>query len=198
MTVSKKLEKYLEYVLNEGIVSDGVVAQDETQVRSLWSWRERVPECLGHWGGVYKYDVSIPLAQLYDLVGDTKEKLLSAGLIGEDGTHPVVDVVGYGHMGDSNLHLNVATRRYDKAVEQELEPFVYEWIQKHGGSISAEHGLGVAKKPYISYSRSETMVRLMKDLKKLYDPVSASPSKTVSINHLITLQNGIMNPYKYI
>ena len=168
----EKLEKFLEHVMSEEIVSDGVLAQDETQVRSLWSWREGIPEVLGHWGGVYKYDLSIPLRELYQLVEDTRERLSARGLIGDDERDPVVGVVGYGHMGDSNLHLNVATRRFDKAVEEALEPFVYEWTRDRKGSISAEHGLGLAKKPYISYSRSDTMVGLMKDIKKLYDPVS--------------------------
>ncbi|KAI9880879.1 MAG: hypothetical protein M1830_010474 [Pleopsidium flavum] len=177
---SEKLEKFLEYVLSEEIVSDGVLAQDETQIQSLWSWREGIPECLGHWGGVYKYDLSIPLSELYQLVEETRERLSSAGLTGNDEKRPVVGVVGYGHMGDSNLHLNVATRRFDKEVEKKLEPFIYEWISKRNGSISAEHGLGIAKKPYIGYSRSQTMVKLMKQIKNLYDP------------------NGIMNPYKYI
>ncbi|KAI9747965.1 MAG: hypothetical protein M1815_003722 [Lichina confinis] len=176
----EKLEAFLEHVMDNEIVSDGVLAQDETQMMSLWSWREGIPECLGHWGGVYKYDVSIPLADLYKLVEDTRDRLSAAGLIGDDDRYPVVDVVGYGHVGDSNLHLNVATRRFDKEIEKQLEPFVYQWIQRYEGSISAEHGIGIAKKPYLGYSRSETMLRLMKDLKTLYDP------------------KGIMNPYKYL
>ncbi|KAL8648775.1 MAG: hypothetical protein Q9210_004790, partial [Variospora velana] len=176
----EKLESFLEYLMGEEIVSDGVLAQDETQMQSLWSWREGIPESLGHWGGVYKYDVSIPLTKLYELVEDTRQRLDSAGLVGEGHDKPVVAVVGYGHMGDSNLHLNVATRRFDEAVEKKLEPFVYEWIARRNGSISAEHGLGLQKKPYIGYSRSETMIRLMKEVKNLFDP------------------KGIMNPYKYV
>lgn len=169
---SEKLSNFLEDVMGKEIVVDGVLAQDETQIRSLWSQREGIPECLGHWGGVYKYDVSIPLADMYKLVEETRKKIDAAGLRGDSDDFPVVDVVGYGHMGDSNLHLNVAVRRYDKRVEEILEPFVYEWIAKVNGSISAEHGLGIAKKNYIGYSRSETMVGLMKQIKNLYDPVS--------------------------
>ncbi|MCJ1329577.1 hypothetical protein MMC10_006257 [Thelotrema lepadinum] len=175
-----KLEAFLEHVMGEGIVEDGVLAQDETQAKSLWSWREGVPENLGHYGGVYKYDFSIPLADLYSLVEETRAKMTDEGLLGNTDEHPVVDVVGYGHMGDSNLHLNIPVRRYDKQVEKALEPFVYEWTAKRNGSISAEHGLGLAKKAFIGYSRSETMIRLMKQIKDLYDP------------------QGIMNPYKYI
>lgn len=158
------------------IVSDGVLAQDQTQIQELWSCREGIPEHLGHWGGVYKYDLSIPIASMYDLVNDVRDRLTKAGLVGDGDSYPVVDVVGYGHMGDSNLHLNVPVRAYDKRVEKELEPYVYEWVQGKSGSISAEHGLGIQKKPYIRYSRSETMVKLMKQIKDLYDPVSIKPS----------------------
>ncbi|CAN8096413.1 unnamed protein product [Discula destructiva] len=177
---SAKLEAFLEDVMKKEIVADGVVAQDETQTKSLWGWREGISESSGAFGGVYKYDVSIPLKSLYQLVQDVKAKIQAAGLMGETDEHPVVDVVGYGHMGDSNLHLNVCVRRYDKQVEKILEPYVFEWIKEHEGSISAEHGLGLAKKKFIGYSRSDTMIGLMKQIKNLYDP------------------NGIMNPYKYI
>lgn len=185
----EKLESFLESLMGEEVVSDGVLAQDETQVQSLWLWREQIPECLGHWGGVYKYDVSIPLTNLYELVEDTRQRLDSAGLMGDGHDKPVVAVVGYGHMGDSNLHLNVATRRFDEAVENSLEPFVYEWIAKRSGSISAEHGLGLQKKPYIGYSRSETMIRLMKQVKKLFDPVcqAFSLSKGIQARNALTL-----------
>ena len=135
---------------------------------------------MGHWGGVYKYDLSIPIANMYDIVNDVRDRLTEAGLLGDDESYPVVDVVGYGHMGDANIHLNIPVRKLDKTVEKQLEPYIYEWVQKKDGSISAEHGLGLAKKAYIGYSRNETMVKLMKKIKDLYDP------------------NGIMNPYKYI
>ncbi|KAI2639886.1 D-lactate dehydrogenase 2 mitochondrial precursor [Hypomontagnella submonticulosa] len=177
---SEKLESFLEDIMSKEIVSDGVVAQDETQFRSLWSQREGITETLGHWGGVYKYDLSIPIKDMYQLVVDVRKRMEDAGLKGETDEYPVVEVVGYGHMGDANLHLNIAVRRYDKKVEEALEPYVYEWIADKNGSISAEHGLGIAKKKYIGYSRNEITVGLMKQIKNLYDP------------------NGIMNPYKYI
>lgn len=167
------MQNFLESVMEAEIVSDGVLAQDQTQIQELWACREGITETLGHFGGVYKYDLSIPLPQMYDMVEATREKLKSANLISpEDESYPAVDVIGFGHMGDSNLHLNVPIRRYDKRVEKELEPFIYEWIKEKNGSISAEHGLGLAKKKYIGYSRSDTTIRLMKQIKNLYDPVS--------------------------
>lgn len=204
---NQKLEAFLEDVMGKEIVVDGVLAQDETQLKSLWGWREGISESSGAFGGVYKYDVSIPLKSLYKLVEDVKAKIQAAGLLGETDEYPVVDVVGYGHMGDSNLHLNVCVRRYDKEVEKVLEPFVFEWIKEHEGSISAEHGLGLAKKKFIGYSRSDTMIGLMKQIKNLYDPVSTLTLLThhshldihskIASNHNYG-QHGIMNPYKYI
>jgi hypothetical protein len=81
-------------------------------------------------------------------------------------------------MGDSNLHLNISVRQYNKEVEKAIEPWVYEWIQKRNGSISAEHGLGLAKKEFIGYSQNDTMLKLMKQLKALYDPVSLAHFNT--------------------
>jgi hypothetical protein len=120
--------------------------------------------------------VSIPLKQLYQLVEDTRARVDEAGLLGDTDDFPVRAVVGYGHMGDANLHLNVSTRRFDARVERVLEPFVYEWIAERQGSISAEHGLGLMKKKFIGYSRNPTMVGLMKNIKASFDPVGLPPN----------------------
>src|SRR5690606_21672636 len=84
-----KLEAFLEHVMGEEIVADGVLAQDETQVQALWGWREGITESLSHVGGTYKYDVSIPLTELYQLVEDTRERLTNLGLVGDDDKFPV-------------------------------------------------------------------------------------------------------------
>lgn len=99
---NEKLEKFLEHVMGEEIVADGVVAQDDTQIAELWGWRERITESIGHGGGTYKYDLSIPLKDLYQLIEDARERLASSGLTGEGKN--VLGVVGFGHMGDGNIH----------------------------------------------------------------------------------------------
>ncbi|KAK5953547.1 D-lactate ferricytochrome c oxidoreductase [Knufia fluminis] len=175
---NEKLETFLEHVMGEEIVADGVVAQDGTQMAELWRWREGITEAIGHHGGTYKYDLSIPIKDLYKVVEDTRERLESKQLIGEGKVAKAV--IGFGHMGDGNVHLNIPVRQYDHEVEAAIEPWVYEWIQKKGGSISAEHGLGIAKAKYIGYQRDETMLKLMRQIKQLYDP------------------KGIMMPYKYL
>jgi (R)-2-hydroxyglutarate---pyruvate transhydrogenase len=169
----ERMEAFLAGLMEKGIIEDGTVAQDETQIKDLWTWREGITENLGQWGGVYKYDFSIPLPKFYKMVEDTREHLTKAGLVGDTDEYPVVDVMGYGHMGDGNLHLNVPTRGFNKKVENALEPFVYEMVKAEKGSISAEHGLGFAKKPFIGYSRSDSMISLMKRVKSVFDPVSS-------------------------
>ncbi|KAL3435483.1 hypothetical protein BDV09DRAFT_185054 [Aspergillus tetrazonus] len=189
----EKLETFLESVMGEGIVADGVLAQDETQFQSIWRWREGITEALSHLGGTYKYDVSIPLPELYQLVDDCRERLTKMGFVGDDDSFPVRAVVGYGHMGDSNLHLNIAVRQYNKDVEKAIEPWVYEWIQKRNGSISAEHGLGLAKKEFIGYSQNDTNLKLMKQLKDLlvfglFSSATASPWAGISFHPKLQVQ----------
>lgn len=179
---SEKLSALLEDLMETDTVVDGTLAESESQAKDLWTWREGIAEALGHHGGVYKYDVSIPISELYSLTDDVRECMRAADLLStpENPDNVVIDCVGYGHMGDANLHLNVSVRQYDKRVEKVLEPFVYEWIQKRRGSISAEHGLGVAKSKYVGYSRGDKELEIMRMIKKSFDP------------------HGIMNPYKYI
>lgn len=179
----QKLQSFLEKAFEEEVVTDGVVADNETQKLNLWSLREGIPEACGKLGAVYKYDISLPLPVLYDMVDDMRQKLTEAGVVAdsiEDDSKPVKKVVGYGHIGDGNVHLNIVASRYEPAVAKVIEPFVYEWTAKHNGSISAEHGLGLMKAPYVGYSKSKTMIDLMKKIKTLFDP------------------NGILNPHKYI
>ncbi|KAF9427518.1 hypothetical protein BGZ94_004748 [Podila epigama] len=174
----EKLGAFLEGLLSDDIVQDGVVAQDTTQLRNLWAIREGIPEACSKSGAVYKYDISMPVPVLYQMVEDMRTRLENAGAVGDGKL--VKSVIGYGHVGDGNLHLNVAAHEYSKEVTDLIEPFVYEWTAKHSGSISAEHGLGLMKASHLHYSKSPSMIHLMKRFKQLLDP------------------NGIMNPYKYL
>jgi (R)-2-hydroxyglutarate---pyruvate transhydrogenase len=118
---AEKLQRYLEYVLEKEIISDGVLAESETQLKSLWSIREGITEGVARSGAVYKYDVSVRIEHLYELVEAARERL--AGVTG------VIDVVGYGHVGDGNLHLNVVVDKFTPDIEGLLEPWLYKWIR---------------------------------------------------------------------
>ena len=123
-------------------------------------------------GSVYKYDISLPPQEMYGLVQEMRKRLVKEGLC----------VLGFGHLGDGNLHLNIsdATRIQDKKLIEDIEPFVYEWTCSRNGSISAEHGLGLMRAEYLHFSKNTLAIEYMSHLKKLLDP------------------NGILNPYKVL
>lgn len=93
-------------MVSDGLALDGTVAESTAQARELWGLRERITEALVRAGAVYKYDVSLPTHRMYELVRDMRERLRGTGAV----------TVGYGHVGDGNLHLNVSTTRPDERV----------------------------------------------------------------------------------
>ncbi|CAI5963583.1 unnamed protein product [Closterium sp. NIES-64] len=180
-----KLDAFLEGVMEAGAVEDGTVAHDSTQAAAIWHLREGVAEALQRAGAVYKYDLSVPVSQLYGLVDEMRSRLEGSA----------AQVVGYGHLGDGNLHLNISAPTYDDKLLERIEPFVYEWVAGRQGSVSAEHGLGLMKANAIHYSKDPQaplalthrvcrvhgmQVAVMKRVKALFDP------------------NGILNPYKLL
>lgn len=167
---AEKLNSFLEQVQGSGLVTDGTLATDQRRIQALWALRERISEALSHDGYVYKYDLSLPLDRLYDLVDDLRARL------GPSAKH----VVGYGHLGDGNLHLNVTAEAFCESLLGALEPYVYEWTARQRGSVSAEHGLGFKKRDVLGYSKPPEALRLMQQLKALLDP------------------KGILNPYKML
>ncbi|ORX46305.1 FAD-binding domain-containing protein [Hesseltinella vesiculosa] len=175
----EKLTDYLGQMMNNGIAQDGVVAQDQKQIKDLWDVRDGLTGALGKEPAVYKYDISIPVANIWHCAQDMRHHLCMGGVFGEKDS-PVTDVVAYGHIGDGNVHLNIVTKDLDTRVSDLIEPYLFEWVAKHQGSISAEHGLGVAKNEFLGYSKTPEMIELMKTLKNILDP------------------NGILNPYKYL
>lgn len=175
----------------QGSVADGAVAQDITQLRSMWSLREHAPVAVSLAGHNYKYDVSVKVGDFRELAEETRRRL--SGLCS-----PEAVVVAYGHLGDGNLHLNVCVPHADSggggdsdgegggdnagssAVLNALEPFVFEWVVSRGGSISAEHGVGQHKRDYLPMQRPAAAIEVMRGIKGLLDP------------------RGIMNPFKVL
>ncbi|GAA5866188.1 hypothetical protein JCM3774_004113 [Rhodotorula dairenensis] len=173
----EKLGGLLESLLESGTISDGTLAQDETQVQSLWSLRESLPEAAGKLGRVYKYDLSMPVKDMYSLVEEARERFAEKGL-DKDGS--IKTTVGYGHIGDGNLHINIVAKDWDPKVEKTIEPWIYEATAKRNGSISAEHGLGLMKAPYVGYSKTDPAIAVMQQIRRLFDP------------------RGILSPAKYL
>ena len=163
-----KLNLFLEEAMGSGLVSDGVVASDMTQAKRLFRYREDTAVAIAQRGYVYKYDVSLKLKDMYSLVEAVRARLDERGW----GAKGVI-TVGYGHIADGNLHLNVSTVGHGHdltKLEADLEPFIYEWVISRGGSISAEHGLGSDKAEWLDKAKPAPVVDVMQKLKALLDP----------------------------
>lgn len=168
----EKLNDFLEKQMSTNAILDGVVVNEPSKINNIWQLREKVPSSLVEGTYCHKYDISLPLKYFYEIVKVMRERI---------GNHPKCRrVTGYGHIGDSNLHLNIQCEEYDKDLHKIIEPFVYEYTSKLGGSISAEHGIGFLKTQYLQYSKKREAVQLMKTLKTLFDP------------------KNILNPYKVL
>lgn len=171
----KKIEKFYSKLAEKDLGLDCIVAENKTQFNYIWSLRERIAESLTKDGHNYKYDISLPINKMYDLVIDIRQRFIQ-----NDAQNDFRRCIGYGHLGDSNLHLNVTSPKYNDKIFELLEPFLYEWTKENNGSISAEHGLGLKKKNYIYYSKTKTNVEYMKRIKKLFDPkFLLNPYKTL-------------------
>jgi len=89
-------------------------------------------------------------------------------------------VIGFGHVGDGNLHLNVIANAFSADIQAALEPYVFELVASYNGSISAEHGIGAMKTQHLHYSKGEVSIEMMRRIKALFD------------------ERGIMNPGKVV
>ncbi|XP_055331951.1 D-2-hydroxyglutarate dehydrogenase, mitochondrial-like [Paramacrobiotus metropolitanus] len=117
---STRLNELLEDLMGNGLVADGIVTDEPSRMQTVWKIREGVAEASARRGYCYKYDLSIPKQQMYQLVQDMKERLGSK----------VIFSAGYGHLGDNNLHLNIIAANYTPEVAKAIEPFVFEWTRR--------------------------------------------------------------------
>ena len=155
-----------EHCLNEGWVVDGVVSQSEAQAASLWELREGISESIAPYTP-YKNDLSVCINQVPEFLADVDAYVASS--------YPDFEVCWYGHIGDGNLHLNIL-KPADMSVEDfmakghHMSPKIFELVAQRRGSISAEHGVGLLKRDFLSFSRSDAEIELMRGLKNLFDP----------------------------
>ena len=160
-------DRWLERLFEKGLVVDGVLADNPRQSRDLWNLREGISESLTHRGFVHKNDVSIPISRLADFVDAMRDTFAT--------NYPDFEVFLFGHIGDGNLHVNVMkpdNLNQDAFVEicHETDRLLFEAIERFGGSISAEHGIGLLKKPFLHYSRTPEELRIFRELKRALDP----------------------------
>jgi len=161
------LEAWLDSLAERELISDATLAQDSTQARALWELREGISESLSATGLPHKNDIALPIAALGAFCAEL-DALFAA-------SWPDFEVCLFGHIGDGNLHVNVMKPdRLEKAAffafAHEADRAMFELVRKHGGSISAEHGVGLLKKEWLSYTRSAEEIAFMRALKGVFDP----------------------------
>ncbi len=175
--LAEMLETGLGEAFEHGEALDAVVASNQAQVAGLWALREGISEAQNHEGPSLKHDISVPVSSIPAFIEATDRKLLAA--------FPGVRIVSYGHVGDGNLHYNIskplgAEDAPFKAQSEAIMHVIYEATMAFAGSISAEHGLGQAKREAAQLYKAPLELELMRTLKQALDP------------------SGIMNPGKML
>jgi FAD/FMN-containing dehydrogenase len=173
-----QIERLLETALEDGCATDAVVAENIAQARSLWHVREAIPLAQAEEGLNIKHDISIPVSRIPAFCAQT-DALLQREI-------PGVRLVNFGHLGDGNLHYNVQApeggdmQAFLRDQEERVNALVFDQVQRFGGSISAEHGIGTLKVDKLPHYKSPVALRLMQAVKNALDP------------------QGIMNPGKVL
>lgn len=160
-------EAWLAGLFDSGLVVDGVLAQHPAQAAELWRLREGISESLAATGLPHKNDIALPIAALTAFSAELAFLLNTR--------YPNWEVNIFGHVGDGNLHVNIMkpdelSKDAFLTKTADTDKAVFELVRKHGGSISAEHGIGLLKKPYLGFSRTPEEIAAMKAIKRQLDP----------------------------
>jgi FAD/FMN-containing dehydrogenase len=155
-----------EHCVEQGWVADGIISQSEAQAAQLWRLREGITESLAP-HVPYKNDVSVRVSAMPAFLAETQALLARE--------YPDFDVVWFGHIGDGNLHINVLKPDSLDQPEfvaqcEQVTALLAERLAAHGGSISAEHGIGLVKKKYLGCTRSEAEIAAMRGIRRALDP----------------------------
>lgn len=165
--LNQLLEIGIGEALEKGWVIDAVVASSESQVAALWAMREGISEAQNHEGPSLKHDISVPVSCIPDFIETTDQRLRDR--------FPGVRIVTYGHVGDGNLHYNIskpvgADDARFKAQHEAIMQVIYDSTVSFSGSISAEHGIGQAKRDAARHYKDPLELELMRAIKTTLDP----------------------------
>ena len=155
-----RAEAALQAAWDTGLVADAVIAQNEAQRLELWAMRDDVEQCT-RFGPLHIFDVSLPIPRMEAYVEAVNQRLAAS--------FKAVRNYAFGHIGDGNLHFGICGIA-DENAKEAVNRAVYEPLAEIGGSVSAEHGVGLEKKPYLRLSRNAEEIALMRALKQALDP----------------------------
>lgn len=156
----ERFQRVIEGAFEAGLIVDAVLPKSESERRQLWDIRENF-EMITSREPCYLYDVSLPISDMATYADQVTHGVMQQWPDGE--------CYVFGHMADGNLHLFVRPG-IDGDFHQDSDRLVYEPLRQFNGSVSAEHGIGVEKKPWLGYSRTKIELALMRSLKQTLDP----------------------------
>ena len=156
-----RFEAFLGAALESELIEDAAIATTPPERRALWALRDSVDQ-LARLGPIYTFDVSLPIAQMDSYVTEVRER------VAREWTDP--KCVVFGHLGDGNLHVIVGVGQTGAAVRLRVEHAVYDPLRERRGSVSAEHGIGIEKRPWLAWTRGPAEIELMRRLKVALDP----------------------------
>ena len=178
--VRQLLEANLEEAFSSGLISDAVIASNLSQANSFWHMREHITLAQAEEGANLKNDITIPLSSLDSFIQETDLLIRSQ--------YPGVRIINFGHLGDGNLHYNIAppigdeAKAFNLSNEKAIYKLVNAQVERYRGSISAEHGIGQLKLGDLRGHKGVVAHDLMKALKTALDPQNIlNPNKVVSI-----------------
>lgn len=157
-----RFEEVLAGVLEDNLASDAVIARSGADRERLWAVREDLNEPMASMWPLFAFDVSVAVSDMEAFVAEAKRTVAAR--------FPGARFVTYGHIGDGNLHLMVGVGSADADTHHAVDEAVFETVQRFNGSISAEHGIGTAKRAYIGYTRTPAELALMRTIKQAMDP----------------------------
>jgi FAD/FMN-containing dehydrogenase len=161
-TDAQVFQDFLEQAIHQGLVADAALVQSQREFDWFWGIREKVEHVFSVHNPVFLFDVSVAISDMGAYI-DTIVKDLRA-------VWPAVHFYAFGHMADGNLHLYVSCGQADASTRHRVEQLVFEPLRQIGGSITAEHGVGLEKKEWLHFSRTPAEINLMKALKQTLDP----------------------------
>lgn len=172
------LQETLGDAMEAGDLSDAVVAQSEAQATALWRVREAPAEFPVRMAPI-NFDISLPMPQ----IGKVADECIAA--LRARWPDLASPILRFGHIGDSNLHITVNARDIPASSREEadrqVDDIIYGIVAQAGGSISAEHGIGTIKRPYLSASRTPAELAAMRALKAALDPLNLlNPGKILA------------------
>lgn len=150
----------LSSFMEQGLISDVVLAQSERESADFWNIRDSIAEILGLLAPLANFDIGVPIKHMEEFVGRVEKELHA--------NYQNLTLIVFGHLGDGNLHLCASTGEYDD--KKKIYADVYRISADYGATITAEHGIGMNKKPYLSLTRSEAEINTMRELKRCLDP----------------------------